>query len=233
MEEKKKFPKLSIILIIIGICLILFGVIGPQIIYRDERGSSQYTGTYNPEIDRNFDQHIVKIELNTSASLDTNITVFIDENEYSMTLIHIDGDTYKGSIIVYKDSFIRPEDIIVKAYTTSGDSISLTNVNPFASNGPVETVRGFSSKVGKVLLTVFPCVIGAFLILIGLISYFVSTKIKQTTLEVDEQGESTSGIFSSIVEKINPQSRFCGYCSCENDPKAKKCSQCGAPLKKK
>ena len=218
MNAHKKFPIYAIILIIVGVGLILFGAIGPSIIFGKQN-------SYNIEIDRSgFNEVDIKIEIVTKQQLSENAMVYVDDEEFSVVLKKIDDKTYRGTVELDNDYFMtNEEDVLVYAKSISGEDVSLKFYDDF-------TNEGF-----KVALTVFPIMLGLMLALAGLSSGLAVKNSHKIKRSVNTAVSGITGAVSSITKAFKGDTdtlKSCEYCGCDNKPDEVKCEQCGAPLKK-
>lgn len=220
MEQKKRFPVFAIIMIIIGVGLILFGIIGPRLIFDKSKD------VFKVEMDfSGFEDIEAKIELNTSKDINTNIVVFVDDEEYSVQVKEINNGVYKGSLPLSRDDhfFTNEEDFTVKVMLEGGEELFFELHDSFGDA---------TNSTGKIVVTVFSVFFGVVISIVGLMLGLTiknSGKIKRV---MGSAVSAVSGAVSKVADAVVPSrvQKYCEYCHADNDHKAVKCIQCGAPL---
>ena len=229
MEEvkQKKVNVSSLILVIIGICLIVAGIFVPRIVFRGPltfSSESRSSGMY-------FD-----VEIETKKDIDPYLAYgyvdiyAIDEViKYRMIVNEEDsnGEYYKFEIKVdnrYRS--VLNEVSRVEIYTNSGEMIVFENE---------DNVSNFGNTSGKIVLTTFMCFTGFVFFMIA----FVNVVAKKSSKHIKKAQQAVvAAIFGSneenAEEKVEEiETITCRYCGIDNDSKNPKCEYCGAPLIKK
>ena len=227
MEQKKKFPMFSIIMIVVGVCLIIFGIIAPGLIF----GKSK--DIYKVEMDHGgFDNIEAKIELNTDKEINTSIVVFVVDEEYNLIVKEIEDGVYKGTLELDRDEhfFTDAEDVIIKVKSINGEAITF---EPYSVFGDA------TNSGGRIAVTVLAIFFGIVISIVGLmlgIAIKNSSNIKRAVgSTMSAVTGVVSGAVSTVADVINPSrvQKHCEYCHADNDHNAVNCVQCGAPLSSK
>lgn len=225
MKEKRKIPVLSVIFIVLGVGLILFGIIFPQVKFG-------WKNSFDVETDRWADYTKYEVKIKTKATLDLNSGVFeIDNDDYPVVLTLSDDDDYQYEFeltVPYEWGTNRLDDgYDFRAKSTSGKEISFSYNDGFMTSGL------------NIFSTIAPIMFGVVLLFAGVGSAIVLSKSRKvatavSTALVGTPDGNDSGILGAVKERISgPQQKSCKYCGCENNPQETKCTSCGAPLKKK
>lgn len=210
MKIFKKLPKASITAIILGIVLIFSGIFFVELIF----GSDSYSVT----IDRKgFDGVDVKVEINSEKELKSEISVYVDDVHYYVSISEIDNGVYRGSLHLSYDYFMMSEsDVYVKCYTQSGMQVSLDR-------------EAFGGDVLPILLRVMLIFFGSVAVIIGVTSGVFRKKVADKRLQ---EALYMENVLNSTIQEVDKKTfKKCEYCGCENDINDRRCKNCNAPLK--
>ena len=225
-EKKKRAPIISILCWIIGFCLIVTGIIIPQIKNQQEKYTfsvdSDGFGTYYEfEIEMNEsinpDAAYAKIKVRGVKTETFKLEYDIGESEYGeyVFTLELSGDNRS----------MFNEVVEVEVTTTSGKILKLQNEDNFDE---------FKDNSSVVMMVVLPTFFGIFFIMVGF-AFFIARKhskhIKRANekiMDVVFKEDSEEQKVQVTVKKENTIT--CKYCKIENSPENAKCEHCGAPL---
>lgn len=228
-EKKKKRPgAASIIFWIIGFCLIVTGLVLPQLMFKKTHtfsvDSDLWGKNYEFEIEINEpikeETAIAKIKIDGATTKSFNIKYNVEESSY--------GDYVFNLTLDDEDANMFNEVVEVKVKTESNKEIVFENEDNFDN---------FGANSKKILLTVFPMFFGVFFVILGSMLIVAKKSIKHIKKVNDKIMDSLFGEDEEDkpVESKNTSSNTitCSYCKLENDSANAKCEHCGAPLIRK
>jgi len=234
--KKKKVSPASIIVMIMGIAIIVFGLTFPRM----EKGNLSNTFKMTTELS-GFERKL-EFELETIEKLDTNSVYAIINKvgEVDEERVHLKlkatptgdkGYIFVATLDVSEFGLVDQDDVVIEARNHDYTTISFQPRDEFGS-GMHSSFRTFA-KIACIM-------IGAFLVIIGLVLSFASNKAKEVKASivgtVNPSGETEGvGIIEAVGNRIKDaktvKMKHCVYCGSDNKIEKTKCESCGAPLK--
>lgn len=223
-QKKKRASAASIVCWILGVCLIIVGVVLPQLMFKKTKhtfsvDSDPFGKYYEFEVDINenikTDSAIAKIKIEGVKTESFALEYNIGESEYGEYVFVLELNEDKASIF--------NEVVQVEITASSGKVIVFENE---------DVVDNLSSNIPKIILTVLPMFFGVFLIALGFMLIVAKKSIKHIKKVNDKIMNSLFGDDEEDQPKVQmlASTITCKYCKLENDPDNAKCEHCGAPL---
>ncbi len=227
MEEakKRKLSPLSLILIITGVILILFGIIAPNIIFKKPK----YMFSYDVDAWGGF----YEVEIDTHDFLDTSTATI---------KIKVGGAQTKTFDLTYNSAESSRDEYVFTLQLSSEDesfSNEVVSVDITVLGGEARTYypeEKYEGSPGRILLTVYPIFFGVFIAIFGLMLHFNKFRIKQIKMRKDEFFDKLLGVDNEPQKQETMQEQTtitCKYCGLENNNSNAKCEHCGAPIIRK